>query len=90
MTLAERIHAASWWSEWDYPIGLSSPDVLDCVGYRAEIVCIMRQIVTEARDATHPPQRYKYNRAFVAVDGFRPWDRESFDRAADAVLEVCP
>jgi hypothetical protein len=90
MTLTERIHAASWWSQWEYPIGLSSPDVLESIGDRAEIVCIMRQIVTEARDAERPVKHFKHVNAYLALDDFRPWDRQSFDEAAEAVLEVCP
>jgi hypothetical protein len=92
MTLTERIHAASWWSEWDYPIYLSAPDVLDSIGHRAEIACIMRDVVQgrASIDGQCFISSPYYWPALRALDAYRPWCLDSFIRAADAVLEVCP
>jgi hypothetical protein len=92
MTLTERIHAASWWSEWEYPIGLSSPDVLESIGDRAEIVAIMFDVVRHdaCTNGAHGVTGPHYWRALRALAAYTPWDRQSFDEAAEAVLEVCP
>jgi hypothetical protein len=90
MTLTQRIHAASWWSEWGL-IGLSSSDALG-IGDRAEIVAIMFGVVRQeaCNNGSHGVTSPHYWRALRALAAYTPWDRQSFDEAAEAVLEVCP
>jgi hypothetical protein len=55
-------------------------------------VAIMFDVVRKdaCTNGSHGVTGPRYWRALRALAAYTPWDRQSFDEAAEAVLEVCP